>query len=132
MDIKGIRAGNLLIYEACTCIVLGTDITGPARLCVKAVSHDWGNETCGSGEVEGIEITPEILEENGFTMAGDAYPRLWRKELGGGRRILYHLGALAMDFENTAGRMRVPWPVRYVHQMQNACSDYGAETDFRA
>ncbi len=142
MNIKELRNGNLLIYEACTYIFKGlyfkerkTDENKTEEipvLTVKSANHDWNNETCGINEVEGILITPEWLKANGFEILNKAMPELWIKPLGGYRYIRYHSGVRYMDFENIHTLQRVPWVIKYVHQMQNACTDYGLSLAFKA
>jgi hypothetical protein len=129
MNTGELRIGNLVIYEACTYEVT---VINPPKLGVKAVNHDWGKETCGSNEVEGIPITTDFLKKNGFEMLNKAMPELWIKPLGGYRYIRYHSGVRYMDFEDTHSFQRVPWAIRYVHQMQNACIDYGIDIAFKA
>lgn len=84
MNIKELRIGNLLIYEACTYILKGlyfkeirTDKNKTEEvpvLIVKAAGQNWQNETCGLNEVEGIRITPEWLKANGFEILNKAMP----------------------------------------------------------
>lgn len=137
MNIKELRIGNLLIYEACTYILKGlyfkeirTDKNKTEEvpvLIVKAARQDWQNETCGLNEVEGIRITPEWLKANGFEILNKAMPEIWIKHVGGYRYIRYHSSVCYMDFETTNSFQRVPWPVKFIHQMQNACTDYGID-----
>lgn len=132
MNIKELRTGNLVIFEACTYEIMGVNVIGTPKINVKAVNHEWGVEMCGINEVKGIEITTDFLKKNGFEILNKAMPELWIKALGGYRYIRYHSGVRYMDFEDTHTFQRVPWAIRYVHQIQNACTDYGLEINFKA
>lgn len=132
MDIRELRAGNLVNYEACTYEVVRIDTIEGEKLNVRAANHDWGVEMCGINEVEGIDITPAFLKANGFEVLNRAFPELWIKPLNGYRYLRYHSGVHYLDFETTNTFQRVPWAVRKVHQMQNACKDYGLEIQFKA
>ena len=132
MNVKDLRTGNLVICEACTYEVVGVNNIGVPKLTVTAVNHKWGYEICGIGEVEGIAITTDFLMKNGFEILNRAMPEIWIKKLGENRYIRYHSTVHYKDFEDTNTFHRVPWAVSSVHQMQNACTDYGLETDFKA
>lgn len=132
MNIKELRAGNLVIYEACTYEVVGVNIIGTGKVNVRAVNHDWGIEGCGIDEIEGLPITTEWLKKNGFEILNRAMPEIWIKHVGGYRYIRYHSGVRYLDFEDTHTFQRIPWAVWSVHQMQNACTDYGIDIEFKA
>lgn len=132
MNIKELRAGNLVIYEACTYEVVGVNTIGAEKLNVRAVNHDWGVEICSIDEVQGISITTDWLKKNGFEILNKAMPEIWIKPIGGYRYIRYHSGVRYLDFEDTHTFQRVPWAVWSVHQMQNACTDYGIDIEFKA
>jgi hypothetical protein len=140
MNIKELRIGNLIIYEACTFELKAISIKqqpglegGSHILLVKSCNHpEWKPDKCGINEVQGIDITTDFLKKNGFEILNKAMPELWIKPLGGYRYIRYHSGVRYMDFEDTHTFQRVPWAIRYVHQMQNACIDYGIDLEFKA
>lgn len=132
MKIQELRAGNLVIYEACTYEIMRIDVIGVEKLNVKAVNNDWGIEMCGIDEISPIEITPDVLRKNGFLVLNKALPELWIKDLGGYKYIRYHSGIKYMEFETIHSFHRVPWVVRYVHQLQNACTDFGVELKIKA
>lgn len=131
MNIQEIRVGNLVIYEACTYIIVRVDALS-GMLNVRAANHEWGVEPCSLSEITGIDITPEILKANGFEILNRALPEIWIKPLGGYRYIRYNAAVRYMEFETTHAFQRVPWAVRLLHQMQNACTDYGLDIDFKA
>ena len=62
MDIRELRTGNFVKYEACTYEVMAVNILGSEKLNVKAVNHDWGVELCGINEVTPLEITTDFLK----------------------------------------------------------------------
>ena len=132
MEIEELRVKNLVIYEACTYKVEGVNIIGVPKLNVKAVNHKWGIELCSPAEVSGIELTPEILKKNGFVVLNKGIPDIWTKQLEGNRYIRYHSKVHYVDFETTNSFSRVPWPVKFLHQMQNATTDYGLKIEFLA
>ena len=133
MNINELRVGNIINYEACSYMVMGINIMGKENLNVKAVNHDWGVEMCGINEVEGLPIDDEMLKKNGFVPLNKIAPNtLWVKELGGYRYIRYNSRVQYMEFENTFSFQRVPWAIRYFHQMQNACTDYGIQVELKA
>lgn len=140
MNIKELRIGNLIIYEACTFELKAISIKqqpglegGPHILLVKSCNHpEWEPDKCGINEVQGIEITTGFLKRNGFEILNKAMPELWIKSLGGYRYIRYHFRERYMEFEDTHSLQRVPWAIRFVHQMQNACTDNGIALDFKA
>ncbi len=131
MDIRELRIDNLIIYEACTYKIVITNSLGKEMLRVKAVNQDWGVESCGINEVSPLEITPDFLKKNGFAVLNKAFPELWIKDLGGFRYIHYHSSIKFLDFEDAHNLKRVPWVIRYVHQLQNACTDYGIKLDLK-
>jgi len=131
MNIEELRTGNLVIYETCTYEVLRVDAPSQS-LSVRAVNHEWEIEPCGINEVSPIDIYPEMLKKNGFEVLNSAMPEIWIKRLGGYRYLRYHSGVKYLDFETTNTFQRVPWAVRYLHQMQNACKDYGLDITFKA
>lgn len=132
MNIRELRAGNIVIYEACYFMVLDINTSQKPFLVVKPVNHDWKNDKCGINEVEGVPIDDDILRKNGFVPLNNIAPNtLWIKELGGNRFIRYNSRVQYMEFEETVSFQRVPWAVRFLHQMQNACTDYGLELDFK-
>ena len=65
MNIKELRIGNLIIYEACTFELKAISIKqqpglegGPHILLVKSCNHqEWRPDKCGINEVQGIDIT---------------------------------------------------------------------------
>lgn len=132
MNIKELRAGNLVIYEACTYEVVGVNIIGTGKVNVRAVNHNWGIEQCGVDEVEGITITPDWLKKNGFEILNKAMPEIWIKKIDGYHYIRYHSGVRYLDFETIQSFQRVPWSIWSVHQLQNACTDYGIEIELKA
>lgn len=140
MNIKELRIGNLIIYEACTFVLKAIPIREQPELneethvlLVQSLHHpEWDPDICGINEVQGIEITTGFLKRNGFEILNKAMPELWIKPLGGYRYIRYHFGVRYMDFEDTHSFQRVPWAIRFIHQMQNACTDYGIALDFKA
>lgn len=127
MKARQLRTGNIVLYENCYYEVRAVNVTGIPKLNVKAINHDWGTEVCGVNEVEGADISADFLKKNGFVILNKALPELWIKPLGAYRYIRYHSGVHYMDFETVNSFQRVPWPVRYIHQMQNACTDYDLE-----
>lgn len=132
MNIRELRVGNIVIYEACYFMVLDINTSQKPFLVVKSVNHDWGNDKCGINEVEGVPIDDDILRKNGFVPLNNIAPNtLWIKELGGNRFKRYNSRVQYMEFEETVSFQRVPWAVRFLHQMQNACTDYGLELDFK-
>ena len=130
IEITELRVGNLLIYEACAYEVMGINVIETPKLNVKAVNHEWGVETCGINEIEGMPITPDWLKKNNFSVLNGNFPELWIKHLGGYRYIRYHSGVKYLDFETVNSFQRVPWSLIFVHQMQNACNDYNAKLNF--
>ena len=130
MEAVQLRTGNFVVFEACDYEVLGINVIGTPKLNVKAANGKWGVEMCSPGAVDGIEITPGWLKRNGFVVLNKAMPEIMIKHLGGYRYIRYHTGVHYMDFETTNSFQRVPWPVRFVHQMQNACTDYDVNLNF--
>ena len=132
MNTNELRIGNLINYEACTYEIVGINALGNTILNVKAVNHQWGLEICGVNEVEGLEITKDFLKKNGFEILNRAIPEIWIKSLGGYKYLRYHLAVRYLEFETINSFQRVPWIVKYVHQMQNACNDYGIKIDFKA
>ena len=79
-----------------------------------------------------LEPTSAVCLSGGFDrLRGYAEYTLWIKELGGNRFIRYNSRVQYMEFEETVSFQRVPWAVRFLHQMQNACTDYGLELEFK-
>lgn len=132
MNIKELRTGNLVNYEECAYEIMAINTLGNDRLNVKAVNHEWGVELCLIEEVAPLEITPDFLKKNGFEIFNKAFPELWIKPLSGYRYLRYHSGVRYLDFETTNTFQRVPWAIRYVHQLQNACTDYGIQLELKA
>lgn len=132
MNIKELRIGNLINYEACTCQIMAINTLNKDRLNVKAVNHEWGVELCLVEEVTPLEITPNFLKKNGFEILNKTFPELWIKPLSGYRYLRYHSRVKYLDFETTNTFQRVPWAIRYVHQLQNACTDYGIQLELKA
>lgn len=132
MNIRELRIGNYVNYEACTYEVITINILGGEKLYVKAVNHQWGVEPCGINEVVPLEITTDFLKKNGFEILNRNFPELWIKPLSGYRYLRYHSGVKYLDFETTNTFQRVPWAVRYIHQLQNACTDYGLNLELKA
>ena len=130
MRIKELRTGNVVDYETIPYEVLRINIIDKESLCVKAVNHDWEVETCGINEVKEIDITPGFLKQNGFEPE-KSLPHLWKKELPGYRYILYHDEIHYMEFDFLGNFSRVPWPVKEIHQMQNAMTDYGLDIELK-
>ena len=131
MNIKELRTGNIVVYEACSFMVMETSIVETERLRVKPVKHDWEIETCGVNEVEGLPIDEDWLKKNGFNKLNEAFPFIWVKQLPGYRYIRYHEKVHYMEFEHLNNYARVPWAIIYMHQMQNACTDYGLDIEFK-
>lgn len=132
MNIKELRTGNLVNYEACTYEVIAINTLGSEKLNVKAFNHDWGVEICSMEEVEPLEITTDLLKKNGFEILNKTFPELWIKPISGYRYLRYHSGVRYLDFETTNTFQCVPWAIRYVHQLQNACTDYGIQLELKA
>lgn len=63
MNIKELRIGNLINYEACTYEIMAINTLNKDRLNVKAVNHEWGVELCLVEEVTPLEITPNLLKK---------------------------------------------------------------------
>ena len=63
MNIKELRIGNLINYEACTCQIMAINTLNKDRLNVKAVNHEWGVELCLVEEVTPLEITLNFLKK---------------------------------------------------------------------
>jgi len=131
MNIKELRTGNIVIFEACTYEVMAINVIGDEKLYMRAVNHDWGVEPCGVNEVTPLEITPDVLRKYGFEILNRAFPELWIKPLGGYRYLRYHSGVKYLDFETMTTFQRVPWAIRYLHQLQNACYDYGVQLELK-
>ena len=132
MNIRELRIGNYVNYEACTYEVKAVNIIGGEKLYVTAVNQQWGVEPCGINEVAPLEITTDFLKKNGFEILNRNFPELWIKPLGGYRYLRYHSGVKYLNFETTNTFQRVPWAVRFIHQLQNACTDYGLNLELKA
>lgn len=131
MNIKELRTGNLINYEACTCQIMAINTLNKDRLNVKAVNHEWGVElSCRRGDAVGNYS--QLSEKNGFEILNKTFPELWIKPLSGYRYLRYHSRVKYLDFETTNTFQRVPWAIRYVHQLQNACTDYGIQLELKA
>lgn len=103
------------------CAVTGIPaMKGPDKIKVVSLSvingnddSPWGTWCCN---VEGIPLTPEILEKNGFNMREDAVvyakTRLGLKPLGDNKGYNVGLGSLRFLFV----KVRV---VKYVHELQH-------------
>lgn len=130
MNIRELRVGNLVIYEACTYQVMRINGIGKPSLNVKAVNHEWGVEKCGVNEVEGLPIDTMFLKNNGFKMLFKGVQTVWIRSFGNGRYIRYYFGFNSLQFDNVPISQWVPWPILYVHQMQNVCFDYGIDVIF--
>lgn len=137
MNVSDFRLGNFVIYEACDHVIRGINLKKNNRgeevavFTVSAINHDWGEDTCGVEELKGLDLEPELLKKLGFVPLNKGLPDLWIKPLEGYRYIRYHSKVHYMEFESTHTFHRVPWAVRYLHQMQNAVTDYGLTLDLR-
>ena len=122
MNVEELRVGNIVNFE--TIYYKVDTVTASGKLVVTAIKKEWKPEPTVITELKGIELTPEILKQLGFEPLNKAMPHLWTKHVGGYRYIRYHDEVRYMEFEHMNVFTRIPWPVKYVHQMQNACKDY--------
>lgn len=135
MRIEEIRKGNIVLFKGFPFEVKGffsregKDGEEVSFIMVRSVRGSW-EEKCRIHETEGMDISEAFLKANGFVVPNKAMPEVWARPLGGYRYLRYHAGVKSLDFETTNCIQRVPWAVRKVHQMQNACTDYGLEIGF--
>lgn len=125
---EDLRIGDLVrIIRDCKypkrtlCAVTGIPaMKGPDKIKVVSLSaindnddSPWGTWCCN---IEGIPLTPEILERNGFEMREDtvvyAKNRLALKPLGDGKGYQVGLGSLRFLFI----KVRI---IKYVHELQH-------------
>ena len=132
MNIKELRIGNLVTYNACTYEVAAINTFCGEKLNVKPINNEWEVEISRMEEVKPLEITTDFLKKNGFEILNKTFPELWIKPLGEYKYLRYHSGVRYLDFETTNTFQRVPWAVCYVHQLQNACTDYGIQLKLKA
>ena len=128
MKITELRIGNIVDFE--TIYYRIDSLVGENKIILTAISHDWKPEPAGIAEMEGIVLTPNLLKTLGFEPLNKAMPHLWIKNVGGYRYIRYHDEVRYMEFEHMNVFARVPWVIKYLHQMQNACTDYGLNITF--
>lgn len=128
MRIRQLRTGNLVIYEACYHKIKGiTDNEDgkPAILTVRAVNHpNWEEDRCGIEELQGIPIEDKWLRRNRF-LKSSMFPDTYIYALDTSRVMIYNTKSELLTFDNgqLGETKKVPWPVTYVHQLQNACED---------
>ena len=125
---EDLRIGDLVrIIRDCKyskrtlCAVTGIPaMKGPDKIKVVSLSaindnddSPWGTWCCN---VEGIPLTPELLEKNGFSIREDtvvyAKTRLGLKPLGDGKGYQVGLGSLRFLFV----KVKV---IKYVHELQH-------------
>ena len=53
------------------------------------------------------------------------------KVLGKARQLRYNTKTCRLYFETNRFLEGTPWPVRFVHQLQNACNDMGWEVEVK-
>lgn len=137
---EDLRIGDLVrIIRDCKyskrtlCAVTGIPaMKGPDKIKVVSLSaindnddSPWGTWCCN---VEGIPITPEILEKNGFNMREDtvayAKTRLGLKPLGDNKGYQVGLGSLRFLFV----KARV---IKYVHELQHILWALGEDANLK-
>lgn len=128
MKTTQIRSGNFVDFETIPYVV--DTVTADGKLVVTAVHHDWKPEPAGIAELKGLPIDDEWLRENGFVKRND-FPYTFAKRLDDGREIVYDTMVHMLYFDDTYTEKAVPWPVMYVHQVQNACEDMEWEIEFK-
>ena len=115
LEITAIRIGNYVDYETIPYVV--DSITASGRLVVTAVNHDWRPEPCGSPDLEGIPI--------------DDFEHQRVKVISKNKQLRYNTHTGRLYFETNRYLEGTPWPVRFVHQYQNACNDMGWKVDVK-
>lgn len=128
LEITAIRIGNYVDYETIPYVV--DSITASGRLVVTAVNHDWRPEPCGSPELEGIPIDDKWMEKNGFEKDG-LFEHQRVKVISKNKQLRYNTHTGRLYFETNRYLEGTPWPVRFVHQYQNACNDMGWKVDVK-
>lgn len=137
---EDLRIGDLVrIIRDCKyskrtlCAVTGIPaMKGPDKIKVVSLSaindnddSPWGTWCCN---VEGIPLTPELLEKNGFSIREDtvvyAKNRLGLKPLGDGKGYQVGLGSLRFLFV----KVRV---IKYVHELQHILWALGNDANLK-
>lgn len=137
---EDLRIGDLVrIIRDCKypkrtlCAVTGIPaMKGPDKIKVVSLSaindnddSPWGTWCCN---IEGIPLTPEILERNGFEMREDtvvyAKNRLALKPLGDGKGYQVGLGSLRFLFV----KVRI---IKYVHELQHIIWALGKDANLK-
>lgn len=137
---EDLRIGDLVrIIRDCKyskrtlCAVTGIPaMKGPDKIKVVSLSaindnddSPWGTWCCN---VEGIPLTPELLEKNGFNMREDtvvyAKNRLGLKPLGDGKGYQVGLGSLRFLFV----KVRI---IKYVHELQHILWALGKDANLK-
>lgn len=129
LKVTDIRVGNYVDYETIPYVV-DTTATASNRLVVAALYHEWKPEPCGISELKGIPIDEEWLRKNDFLQDG-LFENQRIKVLGKARQLRYNTKTCRLSFETNRFLEGTPWPVRFVHQFQNACNDMGWEVEVK-
>lgn len=128
MNVTQIRTGNYVDFETIPYVV--DSVTADGRLVVTALHHEWEPEPAGINEIEGIPIDSAWLEKNGFKPEG-IFENLLVKELGRKRQLRYNIKTCRLYFETNKFLEGTPWPVKFVHQYQNAITDMEWEVEVK-
>lgn len=113
---KELRIGNWVNVDSDTDgtlienIVVGTMEDGRCYL------SNWLNIAMNPERIEGIPLTPEILEKAGFTKEQTFYKdSTWHKR----DNIEIHEGGVVFFTDTYENTVQLPVNIQYVHQLQN-------------
>lgn len=112
MKIDELRIGNIVDYETIPYVIHYLYSSGQVGLI--AIKHNWGLETCFISELQPIELTKDILLDNGFER-NDSGMYYYKDD----KSIAYRLeGNLLYNDVHI-----ISFKVKYLHQLQNIISD---------
>ena len=127
-DLVYVNRSNILPYES-VCTIVGTQAGtnyGVECVSLRLTINDWGLGTCGCDDLDGIPITPKIIENNG-----------WKLYEPSTKMYIKSNSNLAVCFPPHSDKVQVYYVVehlrtiKYVHEFQHVLWALGMDVDLK-